>query len=85
MICQNVTVHYQAKLGSFSSTIFYLDANFVQNGVWKKDRLRITIKKKFPFQGYYLLLIFYGNSDCNNTIFSGSQRVGVLFLSTILK
>jgi hypothetical protein len=31
-----------------------LDANFVQNGVRKKvpHRLRITIKKKFPFQGY---------------------------------
>jgi hypothetical protein len=43
-------------------------------------RLRFTIKKKFRFQVYYLN--FYGSSDCNNTIFTGSQRVGVLFLST---
>jgi hypothetical protein len=53
---QNVNSSLSDKKVDFSSTIFYLDANFVQNGVRKNKphRLRFTIKRKFRFQGYYL-------------------------------
>jgi hypothetical protein len=69
----------------FSSIIFYLDANFDQNGVRKKcaPSFEIHNLKKVSFPRILLKFFYGGSSDCNNTIFSGSQRVGVLFCQQI--